>query len=130
MHVSFFSMLHVLVLQAKPTLPLAIVFVLLQTSTFRSSDLMICLFYFADVAHVIIWAFFLFIRSHLIIHFVLKWLITLLSLNYIVRHIIKFIFIFKQEMLKGQHSSVGSASDLQSRGPGFDPPSGRGVNMN
>ena len=30
-------------------------------------------------------------------------------------------------MLKGPHSSVSSASDLQSRGPGFDPQSGRGI---
>ena len=30
-------------------------------------------------------------------------------------------------MLKGPHSSVSCASDLQSRGPGFDPQSGRGI---
>ena len=32
-------------------------------------------------------------------------------------------------MLKGLHSSVGSASDLQSRGPGLKTASGHGVNM-
>ena len=45
-----FSFKYVLVLRPKPTLPWAIVFVLLQTSTFCSSMLMICLFYFADVS--------------------------------------------------------------------------------
>ena len=32
-------------------------------------------------------------------------------------------------LLKGPNSIVGGASDLQSRGPGFDPASGHGVNM-
>ena len=45
--------------------------------------------------------------------------------NYIVRHIIKFIYIFKQINAHGPHSSFGSAFDLQLRGPGSIPRQGK-----
>ena len=119
----FFKIYHGPATQ-KLTLPYAIAFILLQTSKFCSSCIIKCVLMILYNRAVIRRHCSSDNRGFLCVNRSLnKWLITFYHHNNTDTLNILYTSL-NWIMPKGLRSSVGSASDLQSRGPGFDPGTG------
>lgn len=109
--------------RSKPTLPWAIVFVLLKTSKFSFERFWWFVYFFRRCCSGDHLKFFFFFvnRSRLMNHFVLSDR-NLIFINITLLYISLTLYTsLNRLMLMGPHSSVRSASNLQSRGSGFDP---------